>query len=255
MRLLLLASLLLATPALAEELVAVPFVGCKTEGQGEGAVPASADQLPRLPAVQAARLAYYGLVSGNGVLAPRGWDCWGFTADTGGSTIVLPQPLDPKKFWSGKLSIKGPFVIQSYTFGGTYGRFQVMDRGSRFFPEHPGLKRLRQTNFELFDDRAETPGAKPPPAPKPYPEKYLTRFSDTELSYRTAPGKAGIGTGGMIKPGVDAVIGAVRIDLYPGYDEIDLVDVSVRLSPDLADLTPVILGQVVPALSAAQKPE
>lgn len=249
--------LLLSAPAVAEDLVAVPFVGCKTEGQGDGAVPAaSVDDTPRLPATQAARLAYYGLLSGNGVLAPRGWHCWGFTADTGGSTIVLPTPLDPKKFWSQRLSVKGPFVVQSYTFGGTYGRFEVADKGSRFFPGHPGLKRLRQANFELYDPKSEEPGAKPPPAPKPYPEKSLTRFSENELSYRTPAGKTGVGTGGWIKPGPDPVIGAVALHQDPEYDEIDLVDVSVRLPPDLVDLAPFILGQAVPALTGGvgQKP-
>lgn len=65
----------------------VPFVGCKSDGQtGPQKAPNGKPVLLPLPAKFAERLAYYKSEQSAGVLAPRGWYCFG-TYGSSGDTL------------------------------------------------------------------------------------------------------------------------------------------------------------------------
>jgi hypothetical protein len=248
--------LLLSAPAAAEDLVAVPFVGCLTVGQGEELpAPTKSDSpLPRFSKAIAQKLAYYGMANSGGVLAPRGWHCIGFYGSSGAGLIVLPQRFDFDQIFAGDLKTTGPLVRWGYTLGGTSGRFQVAEEAPKFFPGDADLLKLRQFIVDTFgdpDDPDDPFLARP--EPEPYPEGSLTRQRDSIVTYRVAPMAEGIGTGGLIQPGPDPVLGAVQLH----RPDLDLQHVQVRLPPGLANLAPVILREAMPALNGGvgQKPE
>src|SRR5262245_1162119 len=74
--------------------VMVPFVGCKSDGQvGPLDAPDGVEQGVRVSAEAASKLAYY--KSENlGVLAPRGWFCFGTYGSGGYGIFVAPTPID-----------------------------------------------------------------------------------------------------------------------------------------------------------------
>src|SRR5271154_1292847 len=70
----------------------VPFVGCKSDGQ-TGPVEASEGESKVVPgdAKAAQQLAYYASQKEFGVLAPRGWYCFGTYGANGNTLYVSPQ--------------------------------------------------------------------------------------------------------------------------------------------------------------------
>ena len=90
---------------------AVPFVGCMSDGQvGPQAAPVI-ENTPVLPTNMAQRLAYYAASGAPGVLAPRGWHCFGLYGSNGSRLIVVPRPLASNDFF-GKQQFRaaGPVV-------------------------------------------------------------------------------------------------------------------------------------------------
>jgi hypothetical protein len=72
--------------------VQVPFVGCEADGQvGAVAAPKKAEKVVKIDAGMAQRLAYYKAEYSPGVLAPRGWYCFGTYGSNGSSLFVSPQ--------------------------------------------------------------------------------------------------------------------------------------------------------------------
>ena len=76
----------------------VPFVGCLSDGQ-LGTQPAPKPRnTPVLASSVARQLAFYAASDGPGVLAPRGWHCFGVYGSNGSGLLVTPEELDPGKF-------------------------------------------------------------------------------------------------------------------------------------------------------------
>lgn len=100
----------------------VPFVGCASDGQvGPKPAPGGAAQLVAVDAKEARRFAYYKTELGPGVLAPRGWYCYGTYGSGGASTLVTPEPIPPRKlFGESDLRFTGTAVVASFVYSGTF---------------------------------------------------------------------------------------------------------------------------------------
>jgi hypothetical protein len=116
----------------------VPFVGCESEVQS-GPVDAPSDRTKTIaiPPGAAQRLAYYKAEEGPGVLAPRGWHCFGAYGSNGATLYVSPDPINAADLFSTSWKGFAGSVIQiSYELADTSGRFAVAKTIARVFPSH-----------------------------------------------------------------------------------------------------------------------
>ena len=116
----------------------VPFVGCKSDWQTG---PLDAPRDTRVSVVIGStdphELAYYRSAMGIGVLAPRGWECFGTYGSSGETLYVTPEPMDSKKVLSALRSkFTGAAIQVSRRFGDTSGRFSVAEMIARVFPAY-----------------------------------------------------------------------------------------------------------------------
>jgi hypothetical protein len=114
--------------------VRVPFVGCPSNGQGgPNPAPKRAGKEVVLDAGAARRLAYYESESSSsswGVLAPRGWHCFGTYGSAGTSFTVSPYSVK----YDNLDTLNGPFIKVTQLSGETSGRFRVARVIARVFP-------------------------------------------------------------------------------------------------------------------------
>ena len=172
-------ALLVAACGLADEAVAatVPFVGCKSDGQ-TGPLPAPRGGPVAVEATDAvaARLAYYQAQDGYGVLAPRGWSCFGLYGSDGAFLIVAQRPFDPANLFKNPGNVAGAAVQLSFSSGETSGRFEVARTIARVFPKHRNF--AQQVIDEGIARASEFPFG-------PYPHDRLTNKGDTIVEFAT----------------------------------------------------------------------
>lgn len=227
-RRLLVALLLVASASLCqrvEPLVTVPFVGCAADGQqGPIAAPAGRPKRVALPANLANKLAWYSTARdavGIGVLAPRGWHCFGTYGSSGASLYVAPEPLDSDKVlmhknWHG---FSGLAVQRSLSDGGTSGRFKVAQVIARVFPAHRDF--VRSVVAEKLQPESDFPFG-------PYPSDKL-HYLNRELVDFTTPANAdGLGTASWLIRNADPIRGFAA--LFPD-DDMTLQQLDMRLGP------------------------
>lgn len=201
--------------------------------------PKGASVAVRISPNVAQKLAYYQSAAGLGVLAPRGWHCFGTYGSGGELVLVSPEPIDAARIfsehWNG---LSGVAVVFSHRYGGTSGRFGVAEVIARVFPAHRAF----------VDDMMKSEPAPPPFPTGPYPTDSLTYRSPTVVEYGTPARTDGLGTHSWLKKsdfpikGVDILIG----------DTPDLVHLSVRVSPELNGLVSAVVRQA--ELDAARLP-
>ncbi len=79
-------------PAVQPQAVSIPFVGCGSDGQlGPVKAPQGQRKLVAISADLAQQLAYYKSEYGIGVVAPRGWHCFGTYGSNGSTLYVTPD--------------------------------------------------------------------------------------------------------------------------------------------------------------------
>ena len=217
-----------AVPALAAP---VPFVGCPSDGQqGPEAAP-STGRTPDVAAYAAPKLAYYETPDGMGVLAPRGWHCFGTEGSNGSGIIVAPRRLD----WNtvtGDRALQGPVVSLYGMSGGTSGRFAVAEVAARVFPA-----------AHAFVVQVEAEGLRPRFPRNHYPADRLTYRGRYQLLYTTPAGRTGLGPRGGLAPDALPVDGVEW--LHPEGD-MDLTSLAARLPPALRPLVAEIIRQAAP---------
>jgi hypothetical protein len=181
---------------------------------------------------KARRLAYYKAKEGVGVLAPRGWFCFGTYGSNGSSLYVGPQPMDADTLisssWQG---FAGPAVQMSVQSGGTSGRFGVARTIARVFPAHKAF--VREVIAEGLEPASDFPFG-------PYPNDKLVYKNKEMVEYETPAHADGLGTASRLQKNGDAIRG---VAILVGEDP-DLLSLSVRLPHEMDDLTPVIIQQV-----------
>lgn len=196
--------------------VTVPFVGCKSDGQmGPVDAPSGKTATTTLSREVAQTLSYYAAAQGIGVLAPRGWKCFG-TYGSGGETLfVSPEQIDAKNVFSTGPGIQDTAIIVAYRYGGTSGRFSVAEVIARVFPAYRQF--AVRVMHELETKESFVFG--------PYPTDTLTYRSKATVEFRTPPWKVGLGTFSGLQMSKNQTAGAALL-VCP---DTDLVLLSVRL--------------------------
>lgn len=207
----------------------VPFVGCRSDGQlGPQAAPKSRIT-PILPVKVARQLAFYAAADGPGVLAPRGWHCFGVYGSNGSGLVVAPEKLSSSDLrGQNQFSTKGSAVELAFDYGGTSGRWAVAEAIARYFPRHRGFI---QQNFQGLDIGPLPSG--------PYPHDSVSQRSDTLVRYTTPPLTKGAGTTWVLAPSAQPIRGLSMLVNDP--DGPDVLRVNVRLPHARSALAAVIL--------------
>jgi hypothetical protein len=216
---------------------AIPFVGCASDGQ-LGPEPAPRrTAAPEVPRALEPRLAYY-RSEALGVVAPRGWHCFGMYGSNGAILIVTPERHGVNDLLHRPVPLRGPAVQLTLSYGGTSGRFKVAELVARLFPAYIAFAR---------DVAAEGIGD-PLPA-GPYATDILRRRSATEVEYTTPANRRGLGTDSRLAMNSDPIQGIVI--LHP-VDDWDSVSLAVRLPAAQAALAPTIVETVHRAYGGAR---
>ena len=126
------------TSAYANTSASIPFVGCKSDGQvGPQDAPTGKPKIITISPQLAQRVAYYKASNGSGVLAPRGWYCFGTYGSDGSNLYVTPIRLNSADLFSNSWKGVSSYGIQlSESNGDTSGRFEVAQIIARVFPAH-----------------------------------------------------------------------------------------------------------------------
>src|SRR5215470_5435588 len=181
----------------------VPLVRCASDGQLGPIKQSSAGSKAIAMAVSAEaaqNLAYY--KAEIGVLAPRGWYCFGTYGSNGEILYVSPDPINPVDLFSTSWGgFAGPAVQISREDGGTSGRFGVAKTIARVFPAR-----------KAFVERVIAEGIEPATAFPfgPYPADTLKYRSENIVEFLTPAQKNGLGTASRLQKG-DSPISGVAI--------------------------------------------
>jgi hypothetical protein len=187
--------------------------------------------MPAVPAAAAARLAYYASRD-LGVLAPRGWHCFGLYGSNGSVLIVTPERHDAHDLFAPASPLRGPAVQIGASEGGTSGRFEVASVIARAFPVQMAFAR-----------RVAAEGIGDPLPGDPYPSDQMVRLRPNVVGYTTPARRQGLGTDSRLAPNDDPIDGVAILD--PAGD-MSLVKVDVRLPTAQAGLATPILNAALP---------
>jgi hypothetical protein len=212
---------------------AVPFVGCAQDGQtGPTPAPSGPPRAVQMSAPAAARLAFYSASPPNGVLAPRGWSCFGTYGSSGATLYLAPSPIQSNDAMAAAWAAgAGPAIQASWSAGDTSGRFEVAQVIARVFPAHQSF--VQSVIGEGIEPASSFPQG-------PVATDKVTTKSDAVVEYETPANVQGLGTSASrLTPSADPIDGAaVLTGATP-----DLAFLAARLTADTRDLTPLIVQQ------------
>jgi hypothetical protein len=226
--------------------IRVPFVGCESDGQaGRLEAPMQSEKIVQVDRRFADKLAYYKPTNSSGVLAPRGWFCFGTYGSGGDATFVTAAPIDSTRFFSEEWqSFTGPEIEVDHRYGGTSGRTSVASMVARVFPKY---KAFVDKVVEMFDFLA------PEMVFGPYSADRLVYRGDRIVEYRTPARSEGLGTAiSRFKPSDQPIEGVAT--LLGQMPEIDLLLLSARLPAELAALKTPIIQQLEREVAAGEPP-
>jgi hypothetical protein len=187
-------------------------------------------ELPLVPAGRSRHLAYY-RSEALGVLAPRGWSCFGTYGSSGTTLYVAPKALDVQHLLNPERT-SGPAIVISRLHGDTSGRMAVAEIAARVFPAYREFVLAVQKDFDAPGRSFEF---------GPFSGDTLTYRRANVVEFRTPPQSEGLGTYWYLGQGLRPVRGvAILVD----PDAPDLVFLTVRLPVSVEALTDTIVGQV-----------
>jgi len=191
--------------------------------------PKGAEKVVQIDASAAQRLAYYEAAD-YGVLAPRGWYCFGTYGSNASNLYVAPEPIKGDDLfsttWGG---FTGPAIQASEISGETSGRLEVARVIARVFPAQ---KAFVQSQIEEGIPASNFPFG-------PYPKDKLIFQSDRIVEYQTPPHSEGLGTLNSLQANNYPING---VAILKGQAP-DLLHLRVRLPAGLNDLTSQIIQQ------------
>jgi hypothetical protein len=207
-----------------------PTINCVGNDQVDSSQAQKGASVP-IPVEQsiADQMAYYKAEHGTGIFAPRGWYCRAWNGSNGSFLAVTPKPIPPPYF--PLPSIGGPAVTIATWDGESSGRVRVAVVASQLFSVVGSefVARVRQEH--LISDSAFDPES--------FPDDQLQYLSDRFVEYTTPANRAGIGTDGMLDMSNLPIRGLTILNLVE--DANSLIEVRVRLPPNLSSLTEPIL--------------
>jgi hypothetical protein len=216
----------------------VPFVGCNADGQaGPLPPPSGSEKEVRVSANIAKKLAYYESEATSGVLAPRGWYCFGAYGSSGATLFVPPKPfqMDPDHpFAAISKGFTGPVIELEDTEAGGSGSYAVARILAHAFPKQKGFVDAVRQDIQGVVDLARDLKI------GPYPGDRLVRRSDQIVEFRTPPYSEGLGTLGRLKKDRGWIDGVALIQ----SPTPNLRFLNVRLPPAMEYLSNYIVRQV-----------
>jgi hypothetical protein len=231
------AALIVTSSSAQKPTVRVPFVGCKADGQtGPEDAPTGKPHIVHISAAAAQRLAFYKGIYGEGVLAPRGWNCFEAYGSNGSTLYVSQDPIDSDIFfghaWKG---FTGPAIELSGMEGSTSGRFSAAQTIARVFPayKHFALAVIK----EGLEPATDFPFG-------PYPTDKLTYKSKSAVEYETPPQTKGLGTDTYLRANGQPIRGVAIVTGDNVHTDLYVQTLAVRLPPGFDDLAPVIMQQI-----------
>lgn len=219
-------------PAAREDGVTVPFVGCRSDGQA-GPVPAPRPRKITVTGNTEAlgQLAYY-TVGGLGVLAPRGWHCFGIYGSSGDKLFVYPDKIEESSFFGpSERKFSGPVLSLAITDADGSGSHQVAEVVDAVLPA------FRANFSHVLQEMKES---REPAQRLSVREDTLVRKSERSVEFVTPPHSAGLGTWGRwLAASALPTNGLV----FLGDASMRLVHLSVRLPKGQQWLIPTILAE------------
>jgi len=214
-------------------IIRVPFLGCESDGQvGPLKAPHGQNKVVSISVQTAQRLAFYQAEEGFGVLAPRGWYCFGTYGSNGSSLYISPEPIKSADLFSTEWDGFTGSVIQiSNDVGDTSGRFEVASIIAEVFPAHMDF--VRNVIAEGNEPASSYPT-------NSYPKDKLTYLSKEIVEYQTPASTEGLGTRSRLKANSKPINGVAMLF----GEEHSLLHLSMRLPPESDDLTRIIIQQV-----------
>jgi len=227
------AQLRISGPAGDSNAVRVPFVGCNTDGQtGPVKAPKGQSKIVSVSAEAARRLAFYSAGDKTGILAPKGWNCFSTYGSNGSTLFVSPTAIDHKSLFSSEWKgFSGPAIQISFSYGDTSGRFSVAKTIARVFPDYS--KFVQDVVAEGIQPASSFPSG-------PYPSDSLYYRGKRIVEFQTPGNSEGLGTQSRLLKSASPING-VAILIGP---EPNLVQLSMRLTPDTDDLARFIVQQL-----------
>jgi hypothetical protein len=178
----------------------VPTVACPQDGQAEPLDPPVLPKSARVPEGTATSLAFYSAYEGvrAGVLAPRGWDCFGTYGSSGTTLYVVPHPVGGPILDRFDKVKEGPAVIKRFADGDTSGHYELAKISARIFPRARDLvERIREVGVD--HDYAFTP----------WPADRLDYLTDFAVGYVTPAEAHGLGSAIGLPPTREPISGLV----------------------------------------------
>jgi hypothetical protein len=226
-------ALAVAAPPAVTAPVSIPFVGCASDGQlGPRAAPTGAPVTMTMDPAVAAKLAYYSAGDPGGVLAPKGWNCFGTYGSNGSNLFVAPAPILSTDVLSDTWAAgNGDAVEAAWSSGDTSGRFEVAKVIERAFPSHAAFAK------GVIDEGIEPATDFPRGA---YPTDTMTARADTVAEYLTPANVPGLGTAdSRLTPSVDPIRG---VAILQGQTP-DLAFLAVKLPDAERDLAAAVVAR------------
>lgn len=222
-----------ATARSTKTAVRIPFVGCKSDGQvGPLKAPHGQSQMAHIPEVIARRLAYYQAANGFGVLAPRGWYCFGTYGSSGNNLYVSPTPIKTADLFSTTWrGFTGTVIQVSEEYGDTSGRFGVAQTIARVFPAYRVF--VKKVIAEGIEPASSFPSG-------PYPKDKLNYRGSGIVEFTTPADTEGLGTHSWLLKNGDPIRGVV---ILCGQSP-DALQLSMRLDAETKSLATLIIGQI-----------
>jgi len=212
----------------AKSVTHLPFVGCKDDGQmGPNSAPSQQAPTPELPVSVSPYLAFYKASSGQGVVAPRGWYCFGYYGSNGSFLLISPEPRAGQDQLQGAKDLVGPGIEFSFSDSETSGRFEAAKVAARLFPDRIAF--VDSVINEKLEPASDFTFG-------PYPDDTLTRLSSDDVIFVTPVHKDGMGTESYLLKSDGAITGEAAIS-DGGVAVID-----VRLHSKQQFLMPSILS-------------
>lgn len=220
-------------------------VGCSADEQTGPKDPPKVITAPVIGDVSPAmaqKLSYYASED-IGVLAPRGWHCFGTSGSSGQTIYVAPDAntLAPIKSFSAK-PVVGPMVQLSVLVAGSSGRFDV----TRFILQlFPSQRSFAQSVIEegLVPKKYFPKG--------PHTTDVLVYKSKDIVEYRTPARHKGLGTESELGLGPLPIEG---VTILEPEGDMQITHLAARLPKDIANLTTIIVHSVEQKIAISRSP-
>lgn len=205
----------------------LPFVGCVSYGQRDKTeAPEGTSVVRPFARHDAAELAYYQSDQIR-LVAPKGWNCEGYSDSSGRGMLLSPEPKREPR-WS---NFAGPAIVLNYISGETgSGRLQIAEAASRIFP---AFRAWAARNVgEFYTDLPQ----------RPYPTDHLRYRSSRIVEFETPPGRKGFGNDfSQFVPNDKPTFGVAILMRDPSEH---MLVMTIRLPSNLQSLLPLIVKDV-----------